>query len=131
MSVFVDTPAVFAVLDRDDAKHTAAGEAWRDLVEAKEHLVTSNYVLGEATALVQARLGPKATAAFVHDLVPLLTVEWIGPEVHEAAISALLVAGRSLSLVDCASFDLMRRLGLHRAFTFDRHFARQGFEVVP
>lgn len=28
------------------------------------------------------------------------------------------------------SFDLMKRSGLTRAFTFDRHFADAGFELV-
>jgi hypothetical protein len=32
---------------------------------------------------------------------------------------------------DCVSFALMRRHDLNRAFTFDRHFADAGFEVVP
>lgn len=43
--------------------------------------------------------------------------------------TALLAAGRlRLSLIDCASFVLMRRHGIQRAFTFDRHFTEQGFE---
>jgi predicted nucleic acid-binding protein len=33
--------------------------------------------------------------------------------------------------VDCVSFEVMRRLGIRRAFTLDEHFREQGFEVVP
>ncbi len=36
-----------------------------------------------------------------------------------------------LSLCDAASFILMRERGLMRAFTFDRHFAAAGFEMIP
>jgi len=32
--------------------------------------------------------------------------------------------------VDCVSFELMRRLGLARAFCFDSHFDEQGFETI-
>jgi predicted nucleic acid-binding protein len=37
-------------------------------------------------------------------------------------------ARRHLTLVDCASFESMRRLTVRRAFAFDRHFEEQGFE---
>ncbi|MCU0722568.1 MAG: VapC toxin family PIN domain ribonuclease, partial [Planctomycetes bacterium] len=58
-------------------------------------------------------------------------VEWVSPEDHAAAVSAWLAARRKdLSLVDCASFEVMRRLGLRRAFAFDRHFEQEGFEKV-
>ncbi len=40
-------------------------------------------------------------------------------------------AGQKVSFTDCVSFSLMRRHGLNRAFTFDRHFADAGFELVP
>jgi predicted nucleic acid-binding protein len=45
---------------------------------------------------------------------------------------ALLVALQpDLSLVDCVSFEAMRRLGLFTAFSFDQRFSDQGFQVLP
>ncbi len=38
---------------------------------------------------------------------------------------------RRLSWVDCVSFVMMRRLRLEACFAFDRHFAGQGFALVP
>jgi uncharacterized protein len=47
-------------------------------------------------------------------------------------MSALLAANRrTLSLVDCSSFDIMRKFGIDTVFTFDPHFREQGFSVVP
>jgi predicted nucleic acid-binding protein len=61
-----------------------------------------------------------------------MSVFWIGIEQHNLAISALLTAGRrGLSLVDCASFEIMRSRGINTAFTFDLHFAEQGFTCIP
>ncbi len=40
-------------------------------------------------------------------------------------------ADQEVSFTDCVSFVLMRREGLKRVFTFDRHFALAGFEVWP
>jgi predicted nucleic acid-binding protein len=49
-----------------------------------------------------------------------------------AAMSALLAANRrTLSLVDCTSFEIMRESGLDTVFTFDAHFSEQGFKVIP
>jgi predicted nucleic acid-binding protein len=49
----------------------------------------------------------------------------------KAAGAVLLAARLQLSLVDCASFEVMRRAGLREAFAFDAHFAASGFGLVP
>jgi predicted nucleic acid-binding protein len=38
---------------------------------------------------------------------------------------------RTLSLVDCVSFEVMRRTGIRKAFAFDRHFQDYGYEIYP
>ena len=132
MSVFLDTSALYATFDRDDAFHAAARREWATIFSSSEPLVTSNYVLVESFALLQSRLGMKAIAALVEDVLPALEVEWVTSDDHRSAVSALLAANRrNLSLVDCASFQLMRRLGVRSAFAFDRHFREQGFRVIP
>jgi predicted nucleic acid-binding protein len=51
---------------------------------------------------------------------------------HELARATLIATGRrDVSLVDFSSFQVMRRMSLRRAFTFDPHFSEQGFEVLP
>ena len=37
---------------------------------------------------------------------------------------------RKLSLVDCVSFEVMRRGKLHQVFGFDPHFEEQGFVAL-
>ena len=132
MTTFVDTSALLAVLDADDAEHTRASGTWRELVGGDESLLTTSYVLVEAFALVQARLGLDATRALDADVVPVLRVMWVDEALHRAAMTALLTAQRrDLSLVDCVSFEVMRRAGVRRAFAFDRHFREQSFSPVP
>ena len=53
------------------------------------------------------------------------------PKLHEAAVSAFLAARGALSLVDCVSFEVMRRLAIPTAFAFDRDFERAGFRTLP
>jgi predicted nucleic acid-binding protein len=60
MTVFVDTSAFYAVLDRDDANHAEAKNVWTRLVREGTTFLTSNYVLVETAALLQHRLGMAA-----------------------------------------------------------------------
>ena len=131
MSVFVDTSAFLALLDRDEVNHEPASVIWKRLLADEATLVATNYVLVETYALIQRRLGLDAVRTFTTDFVPLLELEWTGPDLHAAALSALLAAARrDLSLVDCVSFETMRRRGIARAFAFDDDFKTQGFELV-
>jgi predicted nucleic acid-binding protein len=131
MNIFVDTSALLAVLDADDAYHARASRLWSDLVSGEEDLLTTSYVLVETFALAQARLGLPAARLLHDDVVPILRVTWVDEALHRAAATALLTAQRRhLSLVDCVSFEAMRRLGAERVFAFDRHFRQQGFTLV-
>jgi len=130
--IFVDTSALIAVLDADERNHAGAVATWDHLLTDREVLITTNYVVVETMCLVQRRFGLAALRRFLADLVPLLAVEWITPDLHCAATAAVVTAGmRDLSVVDGTSFEVIRHKGIERAFTFDRHFADQGFEVVP
>ena len=132
MSTFVDTSALIAVLDADDQNHAAATATWKELVTSDTDLVCTNYIMVEAFALIQNRLGMTAVRSYHEDIVPLLKIEWIDAQQHARSVSALLIAGRrQLSLVDCSSFETMRSLGIVEAFTLDRHFTEQGFQCSP
>src|SRR5260370_37165578 len=89
MIAFVDTSAIYAVLDRDDKNHPAARVTWERLLAGDAILVTSNYVLVETCALVQHRLGLEAIRAFQQLIAPLLTIEWISQAQHDSAMAAV------------------------------------------
>ena len=131
MNVYVDTSAFLAVIDADDAQHRQAALIWKALIENDETLVCSNYILVETLALIQHRLGMNAVKQFQEDVYPLLHIAWIGEPDHRAGVAAVLAASRRrLSLVDCVSFEVMRRHGIRCVFCFDTHFKEQGFEPV-
>lgn len=132
MSVAVDTSGILAVLNGQDVHHAAADAALRQLVADEEPLVCTSYVLLESFALVQNRLGMDAVRDLQDRICPILEVEWVGQDLHDAGVAGLVAANRrQLSLVDCVSFAAMRRLGIERVFTFDAHFGEQGFQLVP
>lgn len=132
MRVFIDTSAFLAVLDADDRIHSKAKKKWEELVSSKNILISHNYILVETFALVQHRLGTAAVKVFNDDVLPVISVKWVDEATHKTAVSALITASRRrLSLVDCVSFEIMRQLGVEAAFTFDPHFAEQGFRCIP
>jgi uncharacterized protein len=132
MSIFVDTSCLYAVLDGDDENHREASKIWRELLAQDEPLVTTNYVVVETMVLVQARLGLRALQVLVHDVIPALTIEWIGEADHTTGVAAVLSGGkRRLTLVDCVSFHVMGRLGIKRCLAIDVHFKDYGYDCVP
>lgn len=132
MSLFIDTSALYALLDGDEPRHSAVVAVWRTVTDDERILFTSNYVLVETFALVQRRLGLEAVHGLADVFVPLLQTVWVDEELHAAAVASLFTAARRrLSLVDCASFELMRRLGLTDVLALDTDFARQGFNLLP
>jgi predicted nucleic acid-binding protein len=134
-SVFVDTSALYAGLDADDANGEAAVMAWQRLLDDVEagdvELVSHSGVITESAALVQRRLGMVATRVLLDDLLRTMTIVWVDAELHARASAALLAANRrDVSLVDWTSFEIMRERAIDVAFAFDDDFAAQGFALL-
>lgn len=131
MRVFVDTSALFALQDAGDLFHQDAVKIFNQLATQAAELITTSYVLIETVALTQRRLGLQAVKDFIQNLEPLLSVVWITEDLHRKAEALLLhMDRRQVSLVDCASFVVMRELGLMTAFANDPHFTDAGFSLL-
>jgi predicted nucleic acid-binding protein len=128
LTAFVDTSALIAFLDAEDPAHGTCREAWRHAALEGEGLVTTDYVVLEAVAVAQRRWGLDAVRTLVGEYLPLIEVDPVSKEDRDAGLAALLAAGRrQLSLVDCVSFSVMRRLGIREYLGVDPHFEEQGF----
>lgn len=131
MTVFVDTSALYALLNQGDEAHETARSTFERLLADDVPLLTHNYVVVESVALVQRRIGLAAVAALRDGLLAVVRQSWVDPDLHGQALAATLAAGRrDVSFVDRVSFELMRRRGLVQAFAFDEHFSEHGFELV-
>jgi len=129
---FLDTSALYAVLDRSQTRGADAVAAWDRLVRSDATLLTSSYVALELVTLVQRRLGFDAVVALQDFVFPWVEVKWVDAERHGGALAVVLGARRrDVSLVDAVSFGLMRAQRVRHAFTLDKHFAEQGFICIP
>ncbi|MDI3317784.1 MAG: PIN domain-containing protein [Bacillota bacterium] len=129
--IFIDSPALYALLDRDDRNHRAARAIWTHIVHGGEALLTHNYVLLEALALIQHRLGLEAVRALHEAILPLVTVVWVDEALHARAVAAWLASPREgESLVDRISVEVIRLRECRAIFTFDEAFAAEGIPLA-
>ncbi len=130
--LYADTSALYALVDSGDRFHGAASAAFRELSPDKDLLICSSYVVLETLALIQTRIGMRAVRKWKTEFQPILEIVWVDRQLHEEALTALVAANKpTISLTDWTSFLIMRERGIETAFSFDRHFAQQGFRLMP
>lgn len=132
MKVLADTSALLAMVLRNDQHHLAAARFVR-ANRAVRYLLT-DLILGEAATRLRARAGAERAVAFCRDVLGShrYQVLFIDAELLDGALAQMQrLADKHLSLTDCASFEIMQRLGVSTAFSFDRDFRDRGFEMVP
>lgn len=128
--IFVDTGGFYALLVQGDDRHGEAVEFLERAGRRRRRMVTTDYVIDETATLLGARgLGWLASRLFgTVRGSRVLRVEWMTPErFEETAELFLRRPGRGWSFTDCASFVVMRELGLRDALARDAHFAEAGF----
>lgn len=127
--IFLDTSAIYALADRRDPQHELAKERFQGLLEAGKEILTHNYILMEAMALVQNRLGLEAAIRLAQDC-RAFHIEWVDEATHEEAVRRLAHGRRRrVSLVDQVSFLVMKRRGVRTVLAFDPDFEAEGFQV--
>lgn len=119
---FVDSSAIVALVDRDDATHEAAVEAYRSLVESGYKLFTTNHVVVEAYNLLCAGVGPDVARQWLREM--RLAIYHADEDDEEKARRMVANAKgmRVLSLTDAISLVVMERLGVSDAFAVDPNF---------
>jgi predicted nucleic acid-binding protein len=125
-AIFIDASAIVALVDRDDASHGAAVDAYRNLVRAGYRLFTTNYVVAETFDLLRTGVGPLVARQFLRD--SRLAV-YHADEQDERRARRLVLdapAGGNLTLVDAVSLVVMERLGVADAFAVDPSFLADG-----
>jgi predicted nucleic acid-binding protein len=130
--MLVDTSALLALVFRDDRHHEAAVAVVRTRPDAR--FLLTELIVAEVATRVRARGGAAQAVAVARDLLRSRRYEVVFADVDlvEGALARMArFADKRLSLTDCASFELMERLGLAAAFAFDRDFRDCGYATIP
>lgn len=132
MKLLVDTSALLALAFRDDVNHDAAVRFLRETPQAR--FVLTELILSEVVTRLRARAGAARAVAVGRSLLESQRYEMLfvdAEALRDALARMAAFADKRLSLTDCASFEVMSRLGLTSAFSFDRDFRDCGFQMVP
>lgn len=129
MTVFLDTSYFVALQVEVDQWYSAAVKATRPGLR----LVTSSLVINETISLLQSRRQFSTALEFLQRIrvEPALQIVYVDAALQSEAWDLFHRWGASgANAVDCASFALMRRMNIKKAFTFDQHFRTAGFEIL-
>jgi predicted nucleic acid-binding protein len=132
LKLLADTSGLLAVLWDDDEKHRVAVDFRRR--NPKARFVLTELVVAELATRARVKVGVKPAVEFTRDLLQSSRFELVllDLELIQSALGRMeRFSDKRLSLTDCASFELMERLGIDIAFTFDRDFRDCGFQMVP
>lgn len=131
-TLFVDAGAYFALLDEDDEHHSQAVAIYDQLVAQRWQLLTSSFILAETHALLLNRLNQQIATRFLRDMQESSnSIIWVTPaDVEQAKQIIYQYDDKEFTLTDATSFVLMERLKIPYSFTFDRHFAQYGLNVL-
>ena len=131
MKIFADTSGLFALLVKNDYMHVRAKLNFAYFAEHRAHLLTSSFVLVETLALLQRRVGLMAVHDFQSKINPLLEIIWVDGNWYTRAVQRFFALNnRSISIVDCLSFEIMESREITYAFSFDKHFPENGFPIA-
>ena len=97
-------------------------------------LVTSDYIMDESVTLIRLAHSHAKAVEFAKAVLDsrMSRIVCVGEDAfHEAMDMFFQSKDKEWSFTDCASFALMKRLGMNSAFAFDPHFRQAGFTILP
>lgn len=130
--IFVDTSGWGDLVDVQQQFHPETKAIYETAKKQRTRLVTTNYVLAELIALLSSPLRTPRDKAIAllnsirsSSLVDIVHVD----EVLDLSAWKLLSerTDKNWSLVDCASFVIMKEQNIVEALTTDHHFEQAGF----
>lgn len=131
--ILVDTGAWFARFVETDKNYPAANR-WYST--NKETLVTTDRIIEETLTLMRSRGNNLKAIEFGQAIL----VNGELARIHHLSDTEIMAAwdifsgysDKEWSFIDCTSYVLTHRLGIHQAFAFDHHFRQFGHvTIVP
>lgn len=129
--IFIDTNFYVSLENKADSNHARAKEILTSLIPANPQFFTTNLILYETATVISLRVGREAVIYFKDNFDPATRVLWLDKSTETKAWDLFKkVKDKNISFVDCYSFALLRELGIKEVLTFDRDFAKQGFQLL-
>lgn len=126
--IFVDTSAFIALIRKDDIFHQKANKWWQDNIGIP--VFSSNLIFIETMGWIRYKYGKKAAVEsgknFFGGDITLERVSLIDEQYAWDLFQK--IDGRGISMIDCTTVAIMKRLRIKEIFTFDADF--QLFDLI-
>jgi uncharacterized protein len=130
--IFVDTSAVIALYFPKDIFHSKADVWFAD--NKNESFVTTNQVVIEILNWARYKGGKKVAVEMGENLYSGEGITLLKSSSEDEKNAWKLfkrLSGNGVSMTDCISFVVMKRLKIKKAFAFDKDFRKAGFALLP
>ena len=129
--VFVDSVGLLALGNANDQWHHDAKAAYKKINQIEATVLTTTFVLLECGNAAARRVFRSDATAIRKQFEEAETLIWpTETDWQQAWLAYQRGEADSAGIVDHVSFAVMRRLGISKAFTNDRHFKAAGFEPM-
>lgn len=131
--IFMDTAFLIAVIDTSDKYHDIAVECYKNLVELKWSIITTEAILVELGNGLSKLKWREIAHKWITSIKGSKTIFRVIPITTELLNKAISIYGERLDkewgLTDCISFIVMKDLNLTNALTTDHHFEQAGYKI--
>lgn len=131
--VFMDTSFLLAVIDRSDKYHSMAVACYKQLVEEKRTVITTEAVLVEIGNGLSNSKWRQVAYQWITRIRNSRTIFTVVSTTSELLSKAIELYGsrsdKKWSLTDCISFIVMSEQNLSDALTVDHHFEQAGYKI--
>ncbi len=124
-SVFIDTGAFYAALNKKDKHHRKTKEFFLNFPRKRLTLVTSNFVVAETHALLLNRVGREIASLWLQS-IPTTIIRASEEDEDKAKEIILLHKDKDFSYCDALSFSIIERLSIKQVLSFGKHFRHYG-----
>ncbi len=132
--IFVDTGAFISKYLTSDNFHKKSVQIWSELEHKKTKILTSNFILDETFTLLARQANYDFSAKIARLIYNSNVINILRPT-YDTELRALSLfdkfSDQKVSFTDCISFQLMKENRIKTTFSFDRHFALAGFNILP
>jgi len=133
--IYIDTSALIAFFNPKDRNHKIAKSFFRDMALEGNSFVLGRHLLLEFLSGASKRVGKRKAILIKEKIMASKFIEVVS-ETNEDWENAWECFEKysdkdGIDMFDCLSFSIMRRLGIKKAFTFDRDFETAGFIKLP
>lgn len=132
-SIFIDTSALIALMNKKDQFHARAIDILALITKGNNDLIISSHVFAETVTRIARKVSAKQAILAGNIIRNNDRIKIIIPQenlIDDAWRIFQKYQDQTFSFVDCISFALMKELRLTKAFAFDKHFKIIGFETL-